>query len=310
MKKIETHAPGKVILFGEHAVVYGRPAIAVPVTQVNATATITPIDGKFTILAADLDRRYALASAPEDDPLALAVRLTLDHLDIQPPSVLLCIESTIPIASGMGSGAAVSVAILRAMNHYLEAELTDEMISELAFQVEKLYHGSPSGIDNTVVTYCRPVYYVQNQPIQTISMQTPFRLLVADTGISSPTRIAVGDVRDAWQKQPDVYDEIFDQIGKITIEAREAIENGRVHELGELFNQNQTLLRSIEVSSPELEMLIEAALTAGASGAKLSGAGRGGNMIALVEPEIEDAVVQTLYQAGAVNVIGTWVGKN
>lgn len=307
-EKSQASAPGKVILFGEHAVVYGRPAIAVPVSQVRAAAALMPLAGPFTIYAVNLNRCYPLDSAPETDPLAFAVRLVLDRLETDAPPAQLQVESTIPIASGMGSGAAVSVAIIRALNVYLDGNLDDAAISQLAFQVEELYHGSPSGIDNTVVTYSRPVYYVRCQPIQPFNIQTPFRLLIADTGISSPTRIAVGDVRNAWQQQPEVYDELFDRIGQISIAARSAIEQGRVYELGELMTRNQALLEKINVSSPELEKLIQAAVDAGAGGAKLSGAGRGGNIIALVEHDTEERVIQALYQTGAVHVIGTWIG--
>ena len=152
-------APGKVILVGEHAVVYGRPAIAVPVDQVQATAKITCTGTPFRIQALDLDRTFTLADAAEDDPLALAVRLTLAHLQANPPLAALQVKSDIPIASGLGSGAAVSVAIIRAMARFLNTELPAETVSEIAFQVERIHHGTPSGIDNTVVAFNRPVYF-------------------------------------------------------------------------------------------------------------------------------------------------------
>ncbi len=303
-------APGKVILFGEHAVVYGRPAVAVPVTQVWATAEMQAGGTDLTLRAVDLGQEFSLADAPADEPLAAAVRLTLDHLQAELPAATLTVRSTIPIASGMGSGAAVAVAVIRALAAFLGAPLADEVVSGLAYQVEKLHHGTPSGIDNTVVTYARPVYFVRGQPIQTFRIARPFRLLIADTGVPSPTRLTVGDVRQGWQRGPARYERIFDRIGRIATAARGAIESGRLTELGPLMNQNHALLRALEVSSPELDALAQAALAAGAEGAKLSGGGRGGNLIVLVRPETEEAVRQALLAPpGAAGVIVTWVGQ-
>ena len=302
-------APGKVILFGEHAVVYGRPAIAVPVTQVQATASITAGTTGFQITASDLGRTLWLDSAPPHDPLATAVRLCLKELGTPPLAANLTIRSTIPIASGMGSGAAVSVAIIRALASYLGADLAKEVVSRLTFQVEKIHHGTPSGIDNSVVTYGQPIYFVRGRPIQTLQIPTPFRLLIADTGISSSTKVTVGDVRRGWQVRPAHYEELFDQIGRLTQDARVAIESGYIERIGPLMTRNQALLDELGVSSPQLERLIQAALAAGAAGAKLSGAGRGGNLIALVQVETESDVSQALRQAGAAHLVATWVGK-
>ncbi len=309
MTVISASAPGKIILFGEHAVVYDRPAIAVPVTQVKATAEIKARTGNLQITAADLGRSFLLDDAPPNDPLATAVRLTLEQLKASPPAATILVRSTIPIASGLGSGAAVSVAIIRALASYLGARLGNEIISDLAFRVEKIHHGTPSGIDNNVVTFCRPVYFRRGRPVQTFQIETPFQLLIADTGILSPTKVTVGDVRRGRQVRPAHYEALFDQIGQVVERARAAIESGQVYRLGALMMRNQALLEQLNVSSPQLETLSQAALAAGAEGAKLSGAGGGGNLIVLVQPEVEAAVSQALLRAGAVNVIATRVGQ-
>ncbi len=306
---VSASAPGKIILFGEHAVVYDRPAIAVPVTQVKATAEIKARTGKLQIAATDLGRTFLLDDAPPNDPLATAVRLTLEQVKANPPAATILVRSTIPIASGLGSGAAVSVAIIRALASYLGERLGNEIISDLAFRVEKIHHGTPSGIDNNVVTFCRPVYFRRGRPAQTFQIETPFQLLIADTGIPSPTKVTVGDVRRGRQVRPAHYEALFDQIGQVVERARAAIESGQVDRLGALMMRNQALLEQLNVSSARLETLSQAALAAGAEGAKLSGAGRGGNLIALVQPEVEAAVSQALLRAGAVNVIATRVGQ-
>ncbi len=423
-------AVGKVILFGEHAVVYGRPALAVPVTQVWAEATVEPAapGAGLTIYAADLGETIALRTAPADHPLAVAVRLALraartleaadelsearSHLGPSgrgttvtlPPSEVepdwrVTIRSTIPVASGLGSGAAVSAAIIRAIvaayrrsvtaaethradahaapvatadenltaesaeiaeafrfsapsassavifravthaglgvsaqppcgtadenerrsllragaspgariSEDRQAEITPAALSELVYEVERLHHGTPSGIDNTVIAYQQPVYFVRGQPPEPFAIKRPFTLVIADTGIRSPTRIAVGDVRAGWQAQPARFEALFDRIAMVVEAARAALAAGEPEKLGPLMDENHALLREIGVSCPELEMLVTAARMAGASGAKLSGAGRGGNMIALVTAETAAPVAEALSAAGATNIIVTEV---
>jgi len=299
-------APGKVILFGEHAVVYGRPAIAAPVTQVRARAHIFPAS-TCTVEAIDLHQRVEVARAPADDPFALMVRLVCDALQRPLPPWRIVITSDIPIAAGLGSGAAISAAIGRAMLAGFNAHLPNETLSALVYEVEKLHHGTPSGIDNTVVVYERPVWFVRGREPEPFAVARPIPLLIADTGVPSPTRIAVGDVRRAWEQEPARFEALFDEIGDIARQARSAIEEGDIPALGPLMHANQTLLARMGVSSPELDRLVRAALDAGAAGAKLSGAGRGGNMIALVSDDIAEEVANALRAAGAVRVISTTI---
>lgn len=312
MPAITASAPGKVILFGEHAVVYGRPAIAVPVNEVRARAMVNAdprgVPGTMRIQAPAIGLDALLADLPDDQPLAAAVSCVLSTLEIsRVPACTLRVTSTIPLASGLGSGAAVSVAILRALSAFLGQPLSDEQVSALAFEVEKLHHGTPSGIDNTVITYVRPVYFVRGQPIQTLQVAQPFTIVIGDTGISSPTAIAVGDVRRLWGEKPAHYESLFDSAGQIARQARQAIESGRPEELGALMDANHSLLQEMGVSSPELDRLVSAARTSGARGAKLSGSGRGGNMIALASPETASLIANALSAAGAYRTIVTTV---
>ena len=302
-------APGKVILFGEHAVVYGQPAIAVPVTQVQATATVepAPAGSGLTIVASDLGTSISLSTAPQDNPLAAAARLTLNHLSTPVPDAALTIRSTIPIASGLGSGAAVSTALIHALADFLGSPLEVAEVSALVFEVEKIHHGTPSGIDNTVVAYQQPVYFVRDNPVERLTVGAPFTLLIGDTGVHSPTRQAVEHVRQAWEHSPARYDALFDQVGDVANQARRAIEAGRIDELGPLMDQNHELLIEMGVSSTKLDDLVEAARFGGAMGAKLSGAGQGGNAVALVEDQYVEEVTEALREAGAVRVICTAV---
>jgi mevalonate kinase len=321
MTATHASAPGKIILFGEHAVVYGQPALAAPVTQVRATATLTPFppspigrgggDEGVWIDARNVGRRYRLSDADPADPLAAAIRLTLNRLNVRsaPHAFRLTLDSAIPIASGLGSGAAVCTAIVRALAAHFQSPLSNPEISAIVFETEKLLHGTPSGIDNTVIAYEQPVYFVKGQPPAPFNAARPFHFLIADTGLPSPTKIAVGDVRAAREKEPERYDRMFRAIGEIAREARTVIETSTVPEtlevLGELMNRNHALLRGLDVSCAELERLITASREAGAPGAKLSGGGRGGNMIALARPETAGSLRAALERAGAKRVIHT-----
>jgi mevalonate kinase len=236
------------------------------------------------------------------------VRLTLEHLGFSAPDATLTIHSTIPIASGLGSGTAVSTAIVRVLAGYLERELTPATVSKLVYEVEKLHHGTPSGIDNTVVAYGQPVFFVRDETLEIFGVGAPLQLLIGDTGIASPTRVAVGDVRRGWEQDRERYERLFNEVDEIVREARALIERGDdMARLGALMNRNHKLLREMAVSSPELEHLVAAAEAAGALGAKLSGAGRGGNMIALTTAGESARVAQALRRAGAVRVIETVV---
>ena len=317
MPAISASAPGKVILFGEHSVVYGQPAIAVPVTQVRAKAIITARPdrpaGWVSLVAPNIGLESSLNDLPEEDPLSFVVNWVFDETAIpRPPAMTIRITSTIPIAAGLGSGAAVSVAIIRALSEFLGQPLPDDRVSALAYEVEKLHHGTPSGIDNTVITYAMPVHFRRNANGKTLLVETfkvaqPFTILIGDSGIPSPTAITVGDVRLDWRADPNTFEEIFEGIGQIVDHSKRAIESGDNKALGTLMDENHALLVRMGVSSPELDKLVRAARQAGALGAKLSGAGRGGNMIALVRPVDAEQVAEALTAAGATNTIITEV---
>jgi len=306
---ISSSAPGKIILFGEHAVVYGQPALAVPVTQVQATVTVSENSrGGVWVEAPNIGLSSALTQLPAEHPLAFVIKSAFASLGIaRLPACTLYIQSTIPVAAGLGSGAAVSVAILRALSAHVGRPFTDPQVNGLAFEAEKLYHGTPSGIDNTVVTFARPVYFVKGQPIKTFRVGASFTLVIGDTGISAPTKESVGALRSLHQADPAHWDAIFSQVGEIVWDARQAIERGDTTELGKLMDANHALLQEMTVSCDELDRLTEAAHKAGALGAKLSGGGRGGNMIALVLKDKAPAMAEALLAAGAKRTIVTTV---
>jgi mevalonate kinase len=302
-------APGKIILFGEHAVVYGRPAIAAPVTQVHADVEVkdSPQHGIW-IDAPDISLKAELNTLPDSHPLSVIVLSTFNALGLASRLPLIIhIHSSIPVASGLGSGAAVSVAIARALSAHLGFPLTDDQVNQLAYGTETLYHGTPSGIDNSVITYACPVYFVKGQTLETLRVGAPFTIVIGDTGMPAPTKESVADVRRLWERDLDYWERVFDEVGDIARRARGAIETGDVALLGELMNINHDLLRTMTVSNPDLDRLVHMARSAGALGAKLSGGGRGGNMIALVKPDRAEMVANALRTVGARNTILTLI---
>jgi mevalonate kinase len=302
-------APGKIILFGEHAVVYGRPALAIPVTQVYADVDILEATrAGVWIEAPDVNLHAELNTLPSDHPIASVINNLFFILRVSPfPNLEINISSTIPVASGLGSGAAVTVALTRALSSHFGQAMTDEEVNGFTYEIEKLYHGTPSGIDNTVVTYAKPVYFVKGQPIETFGVSEPFTIVIADTEISAPTKESVSDVRKLWESNKKYWENVFDEIGDIAFAARHVMKEGWIKMLGALMDENHSLLQEMTVSSPELDRLVEVARNAGALGAKLSGGGRGGNMIALVDPETAETASLALKEAGAKNIITTQV---
>lgn len=306
LNRTSASAPGKIILLGEHAVVYGRPAIAVPFQARRATAVVTDRDpGAGPLLhALDLGQEGLLESWPESDPLALAMRLTLAEMGLGPaPDWRVEVSSQIPIASGLGSGAAVATALVRSLFLHGRIEISCERISSIVFRSEEIHHGTPSGIDNTVIAYEAPVWFIKGQPLELFTITHPLTFVVADSGLPSPTRETVADVARMRSENVAKVDRIFEQIGQIVERARRTIEDGEQGNLGSLMDQNHRLLREIGVSSPRLDELVQAATGAGALGAKLSGGGRGGNIIALTTEEEAQAVVTALLAAGARSAV-------
>lgn len=288
---------------------YGRPALAVPVTQVHADVDVSDsARAGIWIKAPAVNLHAELNTLLSDHPVASAVNNLFFLSHVSPfPDLEIKISSSIPVASGLGSGAAVTVALTRALAAHLNYSMTDEDVNAFTYEIEKLHHGTPSGIDNTVVTYASPVYFVKGQPIETFKAGEPFTIVIADTGRPAPTKESVRDVRKLWEADPKHWEKIFDEVADISFAARRVIEEGWVKMLGILMDENHAWLQQMTVSSPELDHLVEAARKAGALGAKMSGGGRGGNMIALVDPERAKHVSSALKEAGAKNTIITQI---
>jgi len=319
MPAISSFAPGKVILCGEHAVVYGQPAIALPVHQVHAKTTIiarpAAPTGEVRILAPDIHLDILLEDLDPVQPLRAAIIYVMETLAIHSlPACEIRINTTIPLAAGLGSSAAVTVSLVRALSQFLGHPLPDETVNQITFEVEKIHHGTPSGIDNTVITYRTPVLFQRGKPLQRLDILNGFTLVIADSGFPASTAETVAGVRQRWQQDKETYDNLFARIGETVTRVHGILRTGNLLEHGDLLTKNHQLLRELGVSTPTLDTLVNAAIDAGACGAKLSGGGGGGNIIAVATPQTVNRVAEAVKINGAVGVIvteipGTNTGK-
>lgn len=300
---------GKIILLGEHSVVYGRHAIVAPIgLTIRAEVTRQEYGTELVIARWDTDAAY--------DPIgaALAEQVTAhiaERLGLAGKGMRVDVFPHLPRASGLGASAALAVAIIRAMSDRFGLPISDSEVSGLAFECERIVHGTPSGIDNTVATFGRAILFrnpdtasdVAAPEIANIVTARPIQIVIGLTGVSSLTSHTVGIVRAAREKNPARYEAIFSQIDELVLAGVGALRRGDLPELGELMNINHGLLGALQVSSPELETLVGVARRAGALGAKLTGGGGGGAMIAVTETGAAESVGSAIRQAGFVTYL-------
>ena len=251
----------------------------------------------------------------DSDPLLDLVSDLLTKWQAPIPDIAITITSDIPIASGMGSGAAVATALVRALAQFLQREIDSDEVGALVYRSEQRLHGTPSGIDNTVIAYDQPIAFCRRPPqadgtpqpsrIDPLAIAQPITIVVGDSGERSPTHLAVAGVRQRRDNDTAHYDAVFDAIAAVTIVAQQALDSGNIPLLGALCTQNHSLLQAIGVSTPLLDQLVQAAITAGAYGAKLSGAGVGGVMFAVTDATHSAQVAAALQQAGASRTFTT-----
>jgi mevalonate kinase len=329
MKSATQTAPAKLILLGEHAVVYGQPAIAVPLRQLCAEATVAPApaDEPVSVVLEDFNSRWPIPgqespirnpqspiSNPQSDDCGPFVRLlelaTADG-SIPKRGWSLRVRSRIPIGCGLGSSAAVCAASFRAIHTAFGIACTPEQLAERVYETERIMHGTPSGIDNTVIALERPVVFQRGSEIRLLQTPaSPAFLVVGYSGIRHQTREVVGDVRKSWTADKATFDALFDEIGQGTRKGADAYEAGDWPALGALMDRNQTWLERMGVSCDKLETLVHSARNAGALGAKLSGAGRGGCMVALAaDAEQAGRLQAALEQAGAALSITSGIAR-
>lgn len=292
-------ASGKVILLGEHAAVYDKHVLALPI-EAAITARVAELAAGIRLSIPEWDvQQEWLPGQPAPSSAAAVVALITEKLGIGSRGFDLHIHSRIPAAMGLGSSAALAVALIRAFDNFLQRKMSDVEVDKLAFECERLAHGTPSGIDNNIATYGEPVLYSKGSRSRTKPMNLAEAppLVVAASGIKGNTKDQVAGVRFRYERARDLYTTIFDEIDEISVAGSVALRECDYEQLGSLMNVCQGFLNAIEVSTPELEKMIDIARKNGAIGAKLTGAGGGGSIVALC-PGKEKNVANALQNAG------------
>lgn len=284
----------KTILFGEHFVVYGVPAIAAAVDRKTAVWAETN-KGRGLEIVAD-EKKHNV------DTLKIVTKALAEKMGVE-ADVKLFVATEIPIGSGMGSSAAFCVATARALADCFRKKVVDEEVSRMAYGGEKLLHGNPSGIDNTVSTFGGLIWFKRNlqggsNTTERLKLKKPAEIVIGNSGKQGNTKEMVAAVRARKEKELEKYEGIFKEAEKLVLAARKNLMDYKLEEVGRLMNENFVLLQEIGVSTKELDKMCKAAVEAGAFGAKLTGAGGGGCMIALCKEGESGQVAKAIEKLG------------
>jgi len=302
---------GKVILFGEHFVVHGVSGV-VSATDAKTDAEVKKAAKGLTIN----DERTGSKGYAQEKQLQQieSIQRMLKAIGMPADTAMtIWIGGNLPGFSGLGASAASSVAIARAISEEFDLKLSDEKINAVAYEAEKAYAGNPSGIDNTAATYGGLMWFRKNLKggadlVEKITIKKPVEIVIGSTGKVANTKAMVEGVAQRKQANPQKYNALFKRAEEVAIEGRTALEEGDLEKVGKLMNENHTLLRGIEVSSKELELLVEIARKQGAYGAKLTGGGGGGCMTALTPGKALQEKVAAAIEKEGFQVLRTKIG--
>ncbi|MDR0319029.1 MAG: mevalonate kinase [Nitrososphaerota archaeon] len=302
---------GKVILFGEHFVVHGVPGIVSAIDSSTDAIVVKAVDG----LTVKDDRKTAKGYSEEKRLQQVeSIERMLNAMGLDPKMPLdIWIGGSLPGFSGLGASAASSVAIARAISEEFNLNFSDEQINYAAYEAEIAYAGNPSGIDNTAATYGGLMWFKKSLVggsdfVEHLNVQSQVEIVICSTGKVANTKAMVEGVAERKKAISSKYDVLFEQAEKLAVAGRVALEAGDIVKVGELMNENHVLLQEIGVSSKELDYLVNVAREQGAIGAKLTGGGGGGCMVALT-PGVElQERVASVFRAEGFEVLPTKIG--
>lgn len=279
-------AGAKIILIGEHSVVYGKPAIAIPFNGIETMVEITKTNDDLSI-----DSMYYKGLLNES-PLVIEgvsklIYYVLDKLNIKKFGLHFKINSNILGQRGLGSSASVSIAIVRAIYNAFNLVITNQELINLAMYAEKINHSNPSGLDVYTIVYQKPILFVKDEGFRILNINLNAYLLIVDSNLPSKTKIAVDHVRELYNKDFDVVNQVFIELAMLTNNASNFLATNEIEKLGQTMNLAQVLLEKIEVSNETINNLIESVKKFQVLGSKLTGGGMGGSIILLVKTKEE-----------------------
>lgn len=280
---------GKLILMGEHSVVYGEPAIALPLKAVSMRVHLEPA-GNISYLNSLLFQGPMREAPRTLDSLVSLLHLLRRDFNYEHYHFMVNIDSTIPIESGMGSSAALSVSMVKAFFNYFNEKLDIETLLHYADFGEQISHGHPSGLDARVTSYNLPLFFQKHQKPEVFRFKTPYWLLIADSGVPGNTKDAVDSVFESYNSRHTLRrlatKETIEQMGDLVREVHHFLSSSKekaFEDLKHYFKQSQDCLRTLQVSSPELDYAIRLAENFSGGASKLTGGGQGGVYITLVK---------------------------
>lgn len=292
-----SYAPGKIILTGEHAVVYGSGAIALALDRGVRVAIRQPRnkdkDGPV-LNAVGLGICGGVRPDPKGegpDVLRKALGALSDIVGPEVKALEINVDSSIPAGRGLGSSAALSVSILKGLYQFLERPISRVDLISQAMRLEKIFHGKPSGIDHTTICEGGINYFQRHNgdyTLQKIEIKNSLSFAIGMAGPHLGTSNSVKALSERIRLHEQAYASIFTGISRLALEMKEELSKNNLASVGELMNINQGYLNALGVSTPELEALCAIARERGALGAKLTGAGGGGAVIALANDNVED----------------------
>src|SRR5699024_9134452 len=292
---------GKIILLGEHSVVYGHRAVAAAIPlSIHASIQRQPQAVDLLIPRWGVEMTLGEAGG-KPSSLERSLALIIERLGVAGRGMQIEVSPHVPRANGLGASAALAVAVIRAMARCFEVTISEQEICKLAYDCEKIAHGTPSGIDNTLATFGQPILYNKAgvaPRIRELQLARSIPVVIGLSGVQTLTAQTVADIRAAWQRNPQRYESIFTQIDGLAQAGAQALEQGELEELGDLMNIDQGLLNALQVSSWEIEELVQIARRNGALGAKLTGGGGGGAMIAIAEEQRTEGIANAMRRAG------------
>jgi mevalonate kinase len=310
MKKINSCAPGKTILFGEHSVVYGYPAISMAI-NIQSYCEITEISedsielifDSYNIKLRSAQYLELIDSIPEKfKQFSLCFQIFKRDYGIEFENTRIHLSSDLFPGSGLGSSASTSIALINGINNFYQLGLSREDMSDIGYKMEEVVHGSPSGIDNTTCTYGNIINYEKGE-FEFLTSPVDLKILISYTDIEHDTKKAINNIKMLKEEKPDIVSKYLKEMGSIAKSAKKALGSGNILEMGRLMNRNQQLLSLLGVSNEKIDFINKIANSNGAYGSKLTGAGLGGCVITLGEKKTLERISQLLKKREITNFL-------